>query len=153
MRRMLLGCLMIAACAEAPPEQATEPDPATLTIQLARQFQQSAAAWNRGDLDAFMADYIQDGTTTFQGSDGLLRGFDAIRERYAPSFEQGAERDSLRFEDFHVRSIAPSLILVTARYILYRDQETTSSGPFTLVMEQHPDGWKITHDHSSSDAD
>lgn len=153
MRRMLLGCLIIAACAEAPPEQATAPDPATLTIQLARQFQQSAAAWNRGDLDAFMADYIQDGSTTFQGSSGLLHGFDAIRERYAPSFEPGAERDSLRFEDFHVRSIAPSLILVTARYILYRDQETTSSGPFTLVMEQHPDGWKITHDHSSSDAD
>ncbi|NNG15356.1 MAG: SgcJ/EcaC family oxidoreductase [Gemmatimonadales bacterium] len=152
MRRLLLGCLLIAACAEAPPEQAQAPDAATLTIQLARQFQQSAAAWNQGDLDAFMADYIQDGTTTYVGSSGLIRGFDGIRAWYAPRFEPGVERDSLRFEDFHVRSIAPSVILVTARYILYRNQETTNSGPFTLVMEQRPDGWKITHDHSSSDA-
>ncbi len=152
MRRMLLGCLLIAACAEVPPEQPAALDAATLIVQLARQFQQSAAAWNRGDLDAFMADYIPDSTTTFVGSSGLIRGFDGIRARYAPAFEPGADRDSLRFEDFHVRSIAPSLVLVTARYILYRDQETTSSGSFTLVMEQRPDGWKITHDHSSSDA-
>jgi uncharacterized protein (TIGR02246 family) len=149
---MLLGCLLITACTEAPPAETAEPDPAVLTIQLARQFQQSAAAWNRGDLDAFMADYIPDSTTTYVGSNGLIHGFDGIRARYAPAFEPGAERDSLRFEDFHVRAIAPSILLVTARYILYRDQETTNSGSFTLVMEQRLDGWKITHDHSSSDA-
>jgi ketosteroid isomerase-like protein len=28
---------------------------------------------------------------------------------------------------------------------------TTSSGPFTLVMEHQANGWKILHDHTSSD--
>lgn len=32
-----------------------------------------------------------------------------------------------------------------------RDGRTTSSGSFTLVMERCPDGWKILHDHTSSD--
>jgi hypothetical protein len=26
-----------------------------------------------------------------------------------------------------------------------------AAGPFTLVMEQQPEGWRILHDHSSSD--
>jgi ketosteroid isomerase-like protein len=40
---------------------------------------------------------------------------------------------------------------VTARYVLYRNGETIASGPFTLVMERRPDGWKILHDHTSPD--
>jgi ketosteroid isomerase-like protein len=41
--------------------------------------------------------------------------------------------------------------LIAARYVLYRGGQTTSSGPFTLVMERRTDGWKILHDHMSSD--
>lgn len=50
-----------------------------------------------------------------------------------------------------VFSLSPAVALVTARYVLHRDGRTTSSGPFTLVMERGPDGWKILHDHTSSD--
>jgi ketosteroid isomerase-like protein len=35
--------------------------------------------------------------------------------------------------------------------VLFRGDSTTSSGPFSLVMERRPDGWKILHDHTSSD--
>jgi ketosteroid isomerase-like protein len=50
-----------------------------------------------------------------------------------------------------VFSLSPAVALVTARCVLHRDGRTTSSGPFTLVMERGPDGWKILHDHTSSD--
>ncbi len=111
----------------------------------------SAEGWNRGDLDAFMAVYKQDSQTTYVGGTGLRRGFDAIRQRYAPLFGEGAERDSLRFEDLTVRRVSDEVAVGVARWILHRDGEVTGSGPFTLVLEQTADGWKIVHDHSSSD--
>jgi len=152
MRTTLIGCLLsLAACAPSASPPTAETNAASVTLQLARQFQQAAAAWNRGDLDAFMSDYLADSTTTFVGSGGLLHGVAAIRARYAPFFDAGASRDSLRFEQFEVRVLGDGLVLVTARYILHRGPETTASGPFTLIMRQRPDGWKIIHDHSSSD--
>jgi ketosteroid isomerase-like protein len=63
----------------------------------------------------------------------------------------GVRRDSLYFEEIEVRSLMPSLAVVTGRFILMRSGQTTSSGPFTLVMERQREGWRILHDHSSSD--
>ena len=40
----------------------------------------SAAAWNRGDLDAFVGDYADDMGTTYIGSRGIVRGRTAIRD-------------------------------------------------------------------------
>jgi hypothetical protein len=110
-----------------------------------------ADAWNAGDLDGFMVDYERTPTTSYIGSTGLITGFDAIRERYAPRFLPGAERDSLRFVDLHTRQLDPRFGLATARYVLYRDGQTTSTGPFTLVLVNVEGSWKITHDQSASD--
>ncbi len=154
MRRLTTVLLVLTACTTPPPESPAALDAGTLTLQLAQQFQVSAAAWNEGDLDGFMADYAPDSTTTYVGGSGqLIRGVDQIRERYAPAFAPGATRDSLRFEAFLIRPLSSTVILVSARYVLYRRRTTTASGPFTLIMEQRPDGWKIIHDHSSSDQD
>lgn len=127
------------------------PDPSALTVELNRQFTASAVAWNRGDFDAFMDSYAADSLTTFVSGGHVNRGVEWIRQHYAASFAPGAARDSLRFEEFAVRPLAPTVALVTARYVLYRNGQTTSSGPFTLVMEQRGDGWRIVHDHTSSD--
>jgi beta-aspartyl-peptidase (threonine type) len=118
---------------------------------LHQQFLRSAQAWNRGDLDAFMSDYAPGDAPTIIDEGHLQRGADYIRRRYAPSFAPGAPRDSLRFEEFHVRTVTEGVALVTARYVLYANGRTSSSGPFTLLMQHRPDGWKILHDHTSSD--
>lgn len=130
-------------------------DPARFTpeleARLEAQFAHSTLAWNRGDLDGFMADFAPDTLPTFIAGGHLRRGFDFIRRNYAPWFAPGAARDSLRFEEFDVRPISDGFVLVTARFILYRNGTTSASGPFTLLMEHRPEGWKILHDHSSSD--
>ena len=41
--------------------------------------------------------------------------------------------------------------IATARWILYQGDTVTGSGPFTLVLRHTSGGWKIIHDHSSSD--
>lgn len=111
----------------------------------------SAAGWNRGDLEAFMAVYKPDSQTTYVGGTGLRRGYEAIRQRYAPRFRPAAERDSLRFEDLTVRRVGEDVAVGVARWVLHRGGEVTASGPFTLVLQQTGEGWRIVHDHSSSD--
>jgi ketosteroid isomerase-like protein len=112
---------------------------------------ESAVAWNEGRLDGFMDDYVESPGTTYIGGGGLLVGYEAIRDRYAPLFEPGSQRDSLRFEDVRVRRLAAIEAIATARWVLHRGGEITGSGPFTLVLRHTSGGWKIIHDHSSSD--
>jgi uncharacterized protein (TIGR02246 family) len=151
---MLFLALAFAACrAGGRPTTAPtpRPDDAALTQQIAAQLERAAADWNRGDLDGFLSDYARESTTTFVDGRRARHGFDFIRENYAPWFAPNARRDSLRFEEVETRRLSPTLALVTARFLLERSGATTRSGPFTLIMEQRREGWRILHDHSSSD--
>lgn len=144
--------VLLPAChPAAPPKAATLPNADSLTQVFQAQFDRSAAAWTQGDLDQFMSDYSADSNTTFMAGRGPERGFDWIRAHYAPLFEAGAKRDSLRFESLVARPLAPGVALVTARFILFHNDTISASGPFTLVMQERPDGWKILHDHTSPD--
>jgi len=150
-RSPLLVLGVLVACAAPAAQPAPFPHPVALSDSLVAQFNRSAEAWNRGDLEAFMSDYASDARTGFVAGGHVQYGYDWIHRNYAPRFAPGALRDSLRFEEFAVRPLAPAVALVTARFVLSRDGRTTASGPFTLVMERRPDGWKILHDHTSSD--
>ena len=143
--------LVAAACAKPAPQPGPIMDPGRLTPDFEIQFTRSADAWTRGDLEAFMRDYAPGDLPTYVNRGHLVRGYDAIRGLYAGRFAPGAERDSLRFEEFQVRSISDHQALLFGRYILYRNGNTTASGPFTLLMERMPEGWRILHDHSSRD--
>jgi ketosteroid isomerase-like protein len=150
----LLVATLLAACrGSAQPAAAplAGSGTAALTRQITAQLERAAADWNRGDLDGFMSDYARESTTTYVDGRRARAGFDYIRGVYAARFAPGAQRDSLHFEEIVVRPLSPSLALVTARFILQRGSGISASGPFTLVMEARPQGWKILHDHSSRD--
>lgn len=145
-RLLLPALLAFAGCTIE-----VEEDAASLQSSIEAMLTESAAAWNRGELDGFMDDYLESDATTYVGHSGLLTGYEAIRDRYSPLFEPGAARDSLRFEDVRGRRLGAFDGVVTARWILHRDGKVTGSGPFTLVVRRTGGGWKIIHDHSSSD--
>lgn len=148
--RILALVALLAACRSGGPGPAPAPE-VDLTPGLEAQFAHSADAWNRGDLEGFMSDYAPGSEPTFVARGHLQRGHAWIRDHYAPLFAPGASRDSLRFEEFNVRRLSPTLALVTARYVLHRSGRITASGPFTLLMERREHRWLILHDHSSSD--
>lgn len=106
-----------------------------------------ARAWNRGDLDTFVEDYLPD--ATYVGSRGLVRGPVAIKAAYAPRFAPGAVRDSLSFERLEVDVLAPDVAHVLAVYVLSRGDSVTARGPTSLVMRRVGNRWRIAHDHSS----
>jgi len=150
---VLLSPLLSTACTIEPVRSSgevgtEEPDLRTLVEGI---LDSQATAWNAGDLEGFMAAYDRSPETTYIGATGLIAGFDGIQARYAPLFEPGATRDSLRFTDLEARELDPRFGVATARYVLFRDGETTSTGPFTLVLLRIEGTWRIVHDQSAAD--
>lgn len=107
----------------------------------------SAAGWNAGDLDRFMAVYADD--ATYVTKDGVLRGKPAIADRYRPSFTgNGNARGRLSFEPVAFRTVGPAQQLLIARWRLNGGAKE-ESGMTTLLWERRPAGWRIVADHSS----
>lgn len=143
MRCLFLLTAALAACTPVPAS------PADPTPDLERLLRESARAWNAGDLDGFLITYARDSATTFVTTRGPIYGFEEIRGRYAARFEPGAERDSLTFTDHTVRMLGSDFVLSTARYVLMRGDSVTATGPFTVIWERRPEGWRMIHDHTS----
>lgn len=110
----------------------------------------SADAWNRGDLDGFLDDYLDSPETAFVGST-LALGVEQIRRRYLESYwKDGRPDERLRFENLHVRPLGDEHALARGTYVLTDAAGAeTGRGMFSLVLVRTPAGWRIIHDHSS----
>jgi hypothetical protein len=143
----LAGTTLIASC--TPRQVVPAQSRAELTAEVTTMFARSASAWNRGELDTFMTDYLPGDRTTYVTSKGVIHGPAAIRERYAPRFAPGGMHDSLSFEGIEVDPLAPDVINVIAYYVLMRGDSLVARGPTSLVMIRQDGRLRIVHDHSS----
>ncbi len=108
-----------------------------------------AAAWNRGDIDGYMAGYARDAQTEFVGGDTLTRGWKTVRDRYKKKYSTRAQMGVLTFSEVKITPLAPEAALVIGRWRLTR-QKDQPHGRFTLLFRKRPEGWRIVHDHSSA---
>jgi uncharacterized protein (TIGR02246 family) len=153
--RIVLGGLMLAAaCSRAVGAyHPTTEQRTAVRAELQAMLERAAVNWNRGDLDAFMGDYLPSDSTTYIGGRGLVRGPAAIRNSYARLFTGELVRDSLSFRILDVDPVAPDAANLIAQYILSRRvggrDSVTASGPTSLVVRRVDGRWRIVHDHSS----
>ena len=137
---------VLAACSA--PRVPTGDPQTEITAMLAR----SAGDWNRGDLDAFMSDYVRDSAVSYVSNGHVQYGWQALYDRYQRNyFAPGKSRDSLAFEEVRARALTTDLAYTTARFRLLRGDSVVASGPFTLVLQKRGERWMILHDHTSSD--
>lgn len=114
-------------------------------------------AWNKGDLDGFMAGYWNSDDLTFISGGTLTRGWKATKERYEKRYKaDGKEMGALNFNDLHVEVLSPTAVMVRGKFELVFAKETdakkkTASGRYTLIMKKIDGAWKVTHDHTSAD--
>lgn len=110
-----------------------------------------AAAWNRGDLEAFMASYERSPQITFLSKE-LQRGYDDVLARYRRTYGDKEKMGKLRFELIEVRTLGKDHALVLGKFFLTRSQQGggDANGKFSLVLRKTAAGWKIIHDHTSS---
>jgi uncharacterized protein (TIGR02246 family) len=107
------------------------------------------AAWNRGEVDAFLVGYWHSSELTFSGSSGVARGWDGVLARYKKNYPDRAAMGQLDFSDLEFRFLGPDSAMVLGRWHLKREKDELG-GVFTLVWQRFSDGWKIIHDHTSS---
>jgi uncharacterized protein (TIGR02246 family) len=107
------------------------------------------AAWNRGDVDAFLVGYWHSPELTFSGSNGVSRGWDGVMARYKKTYPDQATMGQLDFSELEFRFLGPDAALVLGKWHLKRESGDIG-GVFSLVWQRFPDGWKIVHDHTSA---
>jgi ketosteroid isomerase-like protein len=108
-----------------------------------------AAAWNRGDIEGYMAGYAKEETTTFVSGDNVMRGWQAVLERYKTRYDTRAKMGTLAFSELEIKPLSEFYMMVTGRWQLTRDADTPH-GRFTLIFRRTLEGWRIVHDHTSS---
>ncbi|HYL83861.1 MAG TPA: TonB family protein [Candidatus Angelobacter sp.] len=107
------------------------------------------AAWNRGDVDAFLVGYWHSPELTFSGSSGVSRGWDGVLARYKRTYPDRASMGELDTSEFEFRFLGPDAALVLGKWHLKREKGDIG-GVFTLVFQRLPEGWRIIHDHTSA---
>ncbi len=122
------------------------------TPEIEKVMKDSQAAWNRGDLVAFASYYEDSPETTFIGREVVRGGVAAILARYQRAYPTREAMGTLTFSELLVRPLADGVALTTGKFSLKRDAAGggDSSGRFTLILKRTPAGWKIIHDHTSS---
>ena len=129
----------------ASPLRAQEGAEASVKQVLADQ----AAAWNRGDIDAFMEGYAKSPELRFASGGTVTKGWQETLERYKQRYADRAAMGTLTFSELDVTVLAPDAALVFGRWRLQNDKGEPN-GLFTLLFRKTDAGWRIVADHTSA---
>jgi beta-aspartyl-peptidase (threonine type) len=150
-RFALAACLaaLAGACGTSASRPRAEDEVAAIEAVLARQCE----AWNRGDIEGFMAlGYWRSEELSFYSGGSANKGYDGVLARYIARYKAGdAETGQLTFSEVRVDLLGPDAALARGRWRVDFQSKDDAGGLYTLVLERKPEGWRIVHDHTSSD--
>ncbi len=122
---------------------------ATPDEKIRRVLDQQVAAWNRGDLESFVAGYTEHCTIVGSTISETTRA--QVLSHYREKYPSAGARGKLAFSGLSVRHPATNVAIVTGHWHL--DRAAVSGGPvggvFSLVFELIDGSWRITLDHTS----
>jgi uncharacterized protein (TIGR02246 family) len=112
------------------------------------------AAWNRQDLEGFMAGYWNSPDLTFFSGAHESKGWQAALDRYRKAYQgEGHAMGHLEFPNVRIEMLGPDAAFVRGEFHLTMPDGKTPHGLFTLILRKFPEGWKIVHDHSAGSSD
>ncbi|MHB8485833.1 MAG: YybH family protein [Candidatus Acidiferrales bacterium] len=113
---------------------------------------QQVAAWNRGDIPAFMDGYWKSDDLEFVNAAGIFQGWQDVLKRYEHSYPDRAAMGHLTFSGVEIHALCPDAGFVVGHFRLDREkdgQKDHPEGVFTLIFRKFPAGWKIINDHTT----
>jgi uncharacterized protein (TIGR02246 family) len=144
---LLLAALLVAAMAYAVVGYSFGSDKRKDEAQIRAILDSTAAGWNQGNLQQYLAAYTDSATEML--SDGPKGGRDAIEQTMRNGFwKTGRPLQNLRYEHIEVRMLGKANALVTGQYVLSGGGRPDRTGWFTTVWTRTKEGWRMIHDHS-----
>lgn len=112
-------------------------------------FEAGCAAWNRGDLDGYLAGYWDSDQTLWISNGSLTRGRKAILAAYESRFSSPQQMGKLTVAELEIDVLTPTDAIAFGRWMLVLDQES-SKGFFTVQLKKLEGIWFYASDHSST---
>jgi len=118
-------------------------------IAIRKILDDQTAAWNRGDLDAFMSiGYWRSDKLKFVSGDRITYGWQQTLDNYKKTYATKELMGTLTFSDLEIEVLSKDAAFVTGSWHLKREKDDPK-GKFTLLFRKFKEGWRIVADHSS----
>ena len=148
--------LLLAACARAESASTTDTilladsawTDAVLTEHLAVESDSAVAAWNRGDLAAYLAPFADSVVVVYP--EGPETGRDRVEARQRRNQPWGGNPPTMqaRVGRHSVTRLADDLAIQTVEVLLQPARLTPRSAWVTAVWRRLPEGWRVVHEQS-----
>jgi uncharacterized protein (TIGR02246 family) len=112
-------------------------------------FKASSAAWNRGDLDGYLASYWDSDKTIWISSGSLTRGRKAIVAAYKARFSTPQQLGTLRLAQLEIDVLTGTDATAFGRWMLVVEDKM-AEGFFTVQLRKIDGTWLFVSDHSST---
>jgi beta-aspartyl-peptidase (threonine type) len=141
---VLVGWIIVSG------KDSTQDQSAAAKKAIRKVLDRQVAAWNKGDLEAFMTGYWKSADLMFFSGKDKTRGWEATLKRYRKKYQsEGRKMGKLTFSELEIEVLGPASAWARGRWKVVLDKETPS-GLFTLILKKMPEGWRIVHDHTSA---
>jgi hypothetical protein len=108
-------------------------------------------AWNRGDLEGFMAGYWKSADFVYLSNKTVVRGWQTMLDRYRQLFQPPNENNMgiLSLPEEEILMLGRDSAIVWGTFIVRTSDGKGRGGLYTLVMRRLPQGWRTVYDRTS----
>lgn len=112
---------------------------------------QQIEAWNRGDLEGFMAGYWKSPDLIYFSNKTKVRGWQTLLDRYRQLFQSpnAGKMGKLSLPEEEIVMLGRDGAIVWGTYLVRTSDGKTRGGLYILAMRKLPEGWRTVYDRTS----
>lgn len=117
-------------------------------LEVKEAMQKQELAWNKANIEGFMAYYWKSDSLKFIGSKGITYGWQKTLDNYKKNYPNQDAMGVLTFENNTIEQLSPTKIFVIGKWALKRKNGDVG-GHYTLLWKKIDGKWVIVVDHTS----
>ena len=146
MKQILTLALIVLAAASIGAQSDSQKE--KIAVEITKLMNDQSDAWNRGDIDEFMAGYWRSEKLVFISGENVTRGWQPTLDRYKKTYNTREKMGTLKFSDLEFTFLTKDAAVVLGSWELKREKDNPK-GKFTLTFRKRREGWRIVMDHTS----
>ena len=123
---------------------------AGLEVEVREVILRGEAWWNDGSIEGFMESYWNSPDLCFVSGSKVTYGWKETLDGYLKRYPDRKTMGRLVFSDLDITILSDKSALALGAWRVERESDQVQ-GLFTLVLRRFDEGWRIVHDHTSSE--